>query len=265
MRSGGSFDIDAHNDDLTQIADGNYASISILKLPLQTKISQGGNSYFGGGLHTLTPTQLNPIVGQVQPARFSLKQPANSIALVTQALDENGDFVVSYPFNSSYENTGEEDNQLGNFLYADQGGISNGNLYAFGFMRLNGVGAWLQMSLLPLTASLAPATFSGSSGINNIIQMGWAGHSSVAGPISFIDWIGYCDADGDTSGPDGGYGSNQYILAAVTCNISLSGRSGSIGDVRGGAIPNSSGRSARNVDAQVKQKQRDVLVPRRRR
>ena len=67
----------------------------------------------------------------------------------------------------------------------------------------------------------------------------FGGFSSITGPMSFIDWIGYWDGAGViVAGPQG---TNAHILALASANMSLSSNRASIGQVQNYASPSGSG------------------------
>jgi hypothetical protein len=273
MRAGGTLDLDALTDDVSQIADGNYATTSLLQLPLDPNFSQDyaqPGTDAGARMDLSVPvTGANPIVGNVVSTRFSLQQPANAIQLIWDCIDSNGNYQVSYPLNSL-------DNYNPGWAGAGSPSFGQGVIYrtdnisgddyataywARGFIRLNGAGIWFPMSLFPSTENIPPPALSSTAtngGFSNGIISCLSGFSSLAGPISFFDWIGYWDGAGVTDGPNG---DNSFILALVTTNLSLSSNRGSNGNLANYAVPNSSGRKQMTVANATTQKRGDILVP----
>jgi hypothetical protein len=254
MRAGGTCDLPALNEDLNQITDGNYSSIALITLPLL--FSNGDISpLFGARMDLGTPSGSNPILGQISPTRVTLLQPANSITLITDAIDENGNYVASYPF-SSIDNYQRQGDSIQGFMWLDNGNSLN---WAKGFIRLNGVGMWLPMSLMPYSGL---GTGDSQLNISNTSTQGffapWAGFSSVAGPISFFDWIGAWDGVGSTDNSLDPNATIPNLLAMAAINLNAS--SIGTGDLVSYAVPNSSGRQPGQSSANQAQKQRDILV-----
>jgi hypothetical protein len=264
MRAGGSLDLDALNEDNNQISDGNYATTSLLKLPIfdgysaLTGGSPGVRSSGVGGLPQLgTISQDNPVVGQVQVTRFTLQQPANSIQLVWHCLDENGNYQSSYPLNHDGNFITDSSDPPQGFLTQYDAPPFDNSFWAYGWIRLNGQGVWWPMSLL--------RSYGRSEGLGAINQTGSyvafpnGGFSSLSGPISFFDWIGFWDGAGVNTDVNGN--PNGWILAIVSANYATSSNGGSAGQIQNYAVPNSSGRKQGHDNANIDQKNKNILVP----
>lgn len=237
MIAGGTFNTKVFQNDLNQIQSGQYATSALLRLPLLSTFHAGGASaVFGGRPDLATDTQHNPIVGntsngaQVMPIRITIPEPANCLQLVWQALDNGGNYQCSYPLNAAAN--------------ADATGFSLLKYWAFGWMRVNGLGPWFPLSLMQATST-------------DSIVYPYGGFTSIVAPMSFVDWVGYWDGTGDLShGPGGG---NAFLLAITSINLSLASNGGTMGDIANYAIPSGSGAEQvpPNTDTQRNQ---DVLV-----
>lgn len=243
MKPGGSFNTRVYQNDLNQIQSGQYATSALIRLPLTSTFHAGGSpTPFGGRPDLNMDTIRNPIVGNVAngatvtPFRITLPEIANCIQLVWQALDNAGNYQCSYPLNTS-----------GNALAPD--GFNLLTHWAFGWMRVNGLGPWLPMSLMKSTDWAAGGT--------KLCAYPFGGFSGITAPMTFLDWIGYWDGQGDiTDGPGSG---NAFVLALTSVNTSLTSNGGSLGDVANYATPSGSGTEQvpPNTDTQRNQ---DVLV-----
>lgn len=245
MKPGGTFNTKVFQNDLNEIQGGQAPTHQLLQLPLTATFkASGATTPYGARPDLRTTSGRNPIVGNgVQPIRIPLQQPCNSIQLVWQALDPNGNYVCSYPLNS----LANVDATPTPSWPVSQGTTANPNYWGFGWMRLNGLGPWFAMSLLPSHGTAA--------GYLSVYPFG--GFSSINAPMSFVDWIGYWDGLGDlTTGPNGG---NAYLLAMATSNLSVSSAGASIGQVNNYATPSGSGPESGigNYDSTRSQ---DVLV-----
>lgn len=278
MKAGGTFDLDAQTNDIGQIVDGNYPTSSLIQLPIQPtafSFAQGG---FGGELgegarpDLNTPdSAANPIAGNpaIAVTRFNLQQPANLLQLIWSCLDANGNYQTSYPINDIANMSTDAGGQAASVFLgqADFAAAITNTRWAYGWIRLNGQGVWHQMSLLPVIHhAYAPQPAPQDPTINT--GFGWGGlairanggHSSIAGPIAFFDWIGYCDGEGSVLGPNG---DNSFILAIATANLSLGSAEGTLGGVAGYSLPNSSGIRPGAVAGTTVQRQNDILTPMR--
>lgn len=242
MIAGGTFNTTVFQNDLNQIQSGQYATPSLLRLPLLSTFHATVTSpIYGARPDLATGTAQNPIVNNVangariSPTRIIIPEPANSLQLVWHALDPGGGYECSYPLNSAAN--------------ATTFGWPIETHWAFGWLRVNGLGPWFPMSL-----------FKSVDIINTGQQNGifpWGGFSAITGAMSFVDWVGYWDGLGDiTTGPSAG---NAYILAITSVNMSLSSNGGSLGDVANYAVPSGSGpqQTPPNTDTQRNQ---DTLV-----
>lgn len=273
MRAGGTCDLPALNEDLSQVNDGNYATSNLIQLPLDPNFSSANVVTPGLGLglrpDLQTPnTGANPIIGQTPVTRFNLQQPANGIQLLWEALDQNGNYQCSYPLNSLSNIQGTGVSTLAGIQYSGgEIGTTGDTRWAKGWIRLNGQGLWFPMSLLPATETMAPPTVvtgtTGTGSPNYSMAQSMVnprtGFSSIIGPISFFDWIGFWDGVGDIT--DGPNGANAFILAALYVNMGLGSNGGSLGAVPNYAIPNSSGRQVAQNQANAQQRTSDILVP----
>jgi hypothetical protein len=269
LKAGGTADIDAVNNDLSQIVDGNYATLQLLQLPLNPAFNaQTPGSFFqqeGARPDLATPSGANPIIGQLQPTRFQLQQPANALHLVWQALDADGNFQCSYPLNAGAHCYAGSGGPFGFLDTLDWSAAGPQSFWAMGWIRLNGMGAWIQVSLhpswmhkeAPIPDAPAVPTGNYTEGAGAVLPMG--GVASVAGPISFFDWIGYWDGLGILSqGPNG---RNAFILAMASINISVSTVGDTGGNLKNYAVPNATGRIPGQQSTQAGQKAGDILVP----
>jgi hypothetical protein len=248
MIAGGTFNTRVFQNDLNQIQSGQYTGPTLLKLPLlQTFHASGGATFYGTRPDSSTITAGNPIVGnvangaQIIPSRIHVPQPTNCIQLVWHALDFAGNYQCSYPIQTGANTPG-----------GGGGGFpmigSSNPCWAFGWLRLNGLGPWLPMSLLPSAVTMG----------TDYLVFPFGGFSSIAAPMSFFDWVGYWDGAGVTGfGPDGA--SNTHILAIASVNLSLSSNGETLGSISNYASPSGSGIEPQppNTDTQRNQ---DILV-----
>lgn len=243
MRPGGTINTKVFQADLNEIQSGQYSTSSLLRLPLlNTFHASAASAYpFGARPDMSTSTQRNPIVNgtaggaAILASRIIIPEPANCLQLVWHALDPGGNYECSYPINDSSN--------------ATVPGWQTSTRWAFGWLRLNGQGPWFPMSLYKSMDVLASGDQSG--------VFPYGGYSSIAAPMSFVDWIGYWDGVGNTSnGPSGG---NAYILAISSVNISVSSNGATMGSIENYATPSGSGTEAvpPNTDTQRNQ---DILV-----
>jgi hypothetical protein len=259
MKAGGTFDLDAQTNDLQQVVDGNYVSTTLIKLPLTISLVSNRN-FWGCQPNLTTPDGGNPLVPNFPSTRFQLPQPATSISLAPTCLDSDGNWCGSYPLQNQANlgNFGTDDPVTG-FAYWAQ----TAQNYAFGYMRLNGQGIWWPMSLQPFSASQGPVgepAYTGKApGVAALFPS--SGYSTLAGPISFIDWIGIWDGVGvafdENNNPPP---SGLHLLAIITANMTASGSSSALAGPQTYAVPNSSGRIQGTAAAGNAQKGSDILV-----
>lgn len=139
MREGGTIDVQGLRRDLSDISRNQYPQLQLLQLPMD----------LGAGVIFHVP----------------LQAAGNNLVLTYEALDQNGNYMVSVPTPSSIVP-----------------GASP--LLAQGFARFNGRGPWLPISMFsPLMQGLASVNpnYTGCPIIG-------AGYSSVQMPIGSIDW-----------------------------------------------------------------------------
>jgi len=274
MKSGGTFDLDANLEDIAQIVDGNYVTSQLLHLPLDPNFVGVNDPTQAGGNLGLRPdtqtfnTGTNPVVGQTKVTRFNLQQPANNIQLLWHCLDTDGNYDCSYPLNS--KNNLQQFGTQASFIQYLSGAIGGGlggsaMRWAMGWIRLNGLGIWWPMSLLPhseMFPSEIPKLTAGATVADSFpgaIINPTGGVSSISAPISFFDWVGFWDGGGDVT--DGPLGPAAYLLAVITANMSMGSNRGSYGTNPNYATPNSSGRKPGQDAKNQGQKQGDVLIP----
>lgn len=278
MRAGGSLNTRVIQNDLNEIQSGQPNSPQLIYLPLLGNFRQGNDDAsasawvhpYGGRPDLRTDTGANPIIGNTQggtaimPTRIQLQQPANCLQLLWHALDTSGNYVCSFPINNGgpFPNgnaipQGNAAGPAGWPLTLPEAGMRGG--WAMGWVRLNGVGPWLPMSLMPSTAWMQPQTTAtppaGEAG-GYLGALPFGGFSSIAAPMSFIDWLGYWSGSGNIGGPTG---NNLYLLALASANMALSSNGQTLGVVSNYAVPSGSGPEQQppNTDTQRSQ---DVLV-----
>lgn len=237
MIAGGSLNTKVFQADLNEIQSGQANSPSLLRLPLLKTFYQitalDNAAAYGGRPDISTQNGANPIVGnmangaQIRPYRIALPQPTNCIQLVWHALDPGGNYECSYPLNSP-------NNFNGTLRGWPLAAFAGGGHWAMGWLRLNGLGPWFPMSLFNSTDQ----SYGGTNG-NYLTAYPFGGFSSITGPMSFVDWMGYWDGVGDIgTGPMGG---NAYVLAIASSNLALSSNGNSLGLVNNYAVPSGSG------------------------
>jgi hypothetical protein len=253
MRAGGTCDLPALNEDLNQITDGNYAALALITLPLLFKSTLSGNA-FGSSWQIQTPSGSNPVIGQIPVTRVTLLQPANSLTLIPDAIDENGNYVASYPFQTLLNLEGDG---LEGYKFFQEG---TGQFFAKGFIRLNGAGMWIPMSLMPFIFTGTGATTGEPNTQTQGTMSPWSGFSSLAGPISFFDWVGGWDGTGETGNTLDPDATVPSILAMAAINLNAMSPGNGIGSLVSYATPNSSGRQPGQGATNTTQKQQDILV-----
>lgn len=260
MKPGGTLNTKIFQADLNEIQSGQFYGSTLIRLPLLGTFRQGANDAanatsatpYGARPDLATASARNPIAGnvangaQITPVRVQIQEPANCLQLVWHALDAGGNYECSYPLNSA--GNADPTSHSWPATLAD-----TRQRWAFGWIRLNGLGAWFPMSLLPSTQWVD------TGGYLSVFPFG--GFSSINAPMSFFDWIGYWDGGGVINeSPQGGVGaSNAFVLAITSVNTSLSSNGSTLGNVSNYASPSGSGTEAvpANTDTQRNQ---DILV-----
>lgn len=260
MRPGGTVNTKVFQADLNEIQSGQFYNPSLIRLPLLPLFRQGATDAanatsatpYGGRPDLATATLSNPIVGNtaggsgILPVRIQIQEPANCLQLIWHALDPGGNYQCSYPLNSA--GNADPTSHSWPATIAD-----TRQRWAFGWLRLNGLGPWFPMSLLPSTQWVDGGSY--------LAVFPFGGFSSINAPMSFFDWVGYWDGGGVTAeSPLGGVGaSNAFILAITSVNTSLSSNGGTLGNIANYATPSGSGTEATppNTDTQRNQ---DILV-----
>jgi hypothetical protein len=258
MKPGGTLNTRVFLNDMNQIQSGQFYAPALIRLPLIRTFRQGATgsdvaqfqAAYGGRPDLRTDTGRNPIVGnvaagaQIIPARIQVQEPANCLQLLWHALDASGNYQASYPIvdpTNCYNGSAGFDKGWP-LTGADQ---SLPQHWAFGWLRLNGLGPWFPMSLLPSTMWMTESRY--------LSVFPFGGYSSITAPMSFFDWVGYWDGAGNTNGVD------PYLLAVTSINTSVSSNGATLGNVSNYATPSGSGiePQAPNTDTQRSQ---DILV-----
>jgi hypothetical protein len=193
---------------------------------------------------------------QIQPTRIQIQEPANCLQLVWHALDPGGNYQCSYPLNST---TGaffnSTDTTRGWGVTATFNGGASMQRWAFGWLRINGLGPWFPMSLLPSTSWV-----SNPPNASYLAVFPFGGFNSINAPMSFIDWVGFWDGAGVLNdGPMGSGSNNAHILAITSVNLSLSSNGGTLGNVANYATPSGAGTEASGANTD-NQRNQDLLV-----
>jgi hypothetical protein len=263
MIAGGTLNTRVIQNDLNQIESGQFYASNLIRLPLLANFREvdphyTANGPSGGRPDLSTDNKRNPIVNNIaggvaiRATRIQIQQPANCLQLLWHALDANGNYYCSFPLNDPNNYAGDGIGYPATPLDLTATGSRT---WAFGWLRINGIGPWFPMSLLPTMQWINTTVGTAIAGYLDVFPFG--GFASISAPMAFVDWVGYWSNLGSAAA--GPMGDNHYILACTSINLSVSSHGNAMGMVQNYATPSGSGVEPQPSPTDT-QRNQDILV-----